>query len=154
MYLQTKVHTQCLSMSMFYLHAKFHMPSFNSTLITTTNQRVNCPSVPHLKRSQGNSYRLQGPSYCYYTVQSTAAPSHALKGYGQVEVQLCSFLTSALHAGDLSALCPSHFTTENRSSGTHWVARRLEGSPILARSFGKRRNVKPLPGTEPKLSDI
>ena len=51
----------------------------------------------------------------------------ALMAYGDVEVQLCSFLTSVLGGGKWSASHPGQFILSERASSTHslrgWVAR-------------------------------
>jgi hypothetical protein len=46
---------------------------------------------------------------------------HAKKTYWGVEVQLHSFLTSALDGREWSASCASRFTPGVRDHGTHWI---------------------------------
>jgi len=38
-----------------------------------------------------------------------------------VEVQLHTFLTSVLDGSELSALCPDHFTPQERAPDTYWT---------------------------------
>jgi hypothetical protein len=45
-------------------------------------------------------------------------PVYDIKAYGEVEVQLHSFLTSALDVGEWSATRPGHFHARKRHSGT------------------------------------
>jgi len=44
--------------------------------------------------------------------------------YGGVEVQLHTFLTSALGGGEWSVLHPGYFIPGERAPGTHWVGPR------------------------------
>jgi len=45
-----------------------------------------------------------------------------MKIYGEVEVQLHGFLTSALEGGEQSASHPCHFTPRERASSTQWIS--------------------------------
>jgi hypothetical protein len=44
-----------------------------------------------------------------------------MKAYGGVDVQIHTFLTSALDGGEWSASRPCRFTTRERAPGTHWI---------------------------------
>jgi hypothetical protein len=44
-----------------------------------------------------------------------------MKAYGEVEVYIHIFLTSALAAGEWSVLRPSRFIPGERAPGTHWT---------------------------------
>jgi hypothetical protein len=44
-----------------------------------------------------------------------------MKTYWRVEVQLHSFLTSALDGGECSASHPGRFIPRERDPGTHWI---------------------------------
>jgi hypothetical protein len=44
-----------------------------------------------------------------------------MKTYWGVEVQLHSFLTSALDGGEWSASRPGRFKPKERAPGTHWI---------------------------------
>jgi hypothetical protein len=46
---------------------------------------------------------------------------HAMKSSGGSGVITPPFLTSEVGVGELSALCPSHFTPGERAPGTHWI---------------------------------
>jgi hypothetical protein len=46
---------------------------------------------------------------------------HAMKVYWGMEVQLHTFLTSALDGGVWSALRPGRFTPGEKAPGTHWI---------------------------------
>jgi hypothetical protein len=45
--------------------------------------------------------------------------SHAMKTYWEVEVELHTFLTSALYRGEWSASRPGRFTLRKRTAGAH-----------------------------------
>jgi hypothetical protein len=60
-------------------------------------------------------------------VKSTAFPVHAIQ---EVAIQRHSVLTSTLDARDLSASCSSHFTSGERSLGTHWVCFRAGAKTV------------------------
>jgi len=53
-----------------------------------------------------------------------------MKMYGGVEVQLHTFLASALGGGEWSASCPSHFTSGKESFGTHWLGGWVGPGPV------------------------
>ncbi|PNF15375.1 hypothetical protein B7P43_G00968 [Cryptotermes secundus] len=44
-----------------------------------------------------------------------------MKAYGEVDVQIHIFLTSALAGGERSASRPGRFTPGERAPGTHWI---------------------------------
>jgi hypothetical protein len=44
-----------------------------------------------------------------------------MKEYGEVDIQIHVFLTSALVGGEWSASRPDRFTPEERAPGTHWI---------------------------------
>jgi len=46
---------------------------------------------------------------------------HARKTNGEVEVQLHTFVTSAIYAGEWSNLGPDHFTRREKHPATHWI---------------------------------
>jgi hypothetical protein len=48
-------------------------------------------------------------------------PAHAMKSYRLVEVQLHTFITSALRGGEWSASRPGRFTPERKNASTHWM---------------------------------
>jgi len=45
---------------------------------------------------------------------------HTVKMYRGAEVELHSFLTSAMDGGEWSASCPSQFTSREIAPSTHW----------------------------------
>jgi hypothetical protein len=56
-------------------------------------------------------------------------PVLATKAYERVEVELRSFLTTAVDGGEWSAPGPSRFTPEVRGPATHWIV--VWSGPIL-----------------------
>jgi hypothetical protein len=44
-----------------------------------------------------------------------------MKAYGEVDLQIRIFLTSALAGGEWSASRPCRFTPGERAPGTHWI---------------------------------
>jgi len=64
---------------------------------------------------------------------------HAMKIYGEVEVQLHIFLTLALDGGEWLASCPVHFTTRESTPGVHWIGG-WGGSRVSLDMVEKRRN--------------
>jgi hypothetical protein len=44
-----------------------------------------------------------------------------MKAYGEVDIYIHIFLTSALVAGEWSASCPDRFTPGERAPGTYWI---------------------------------
>jgi hypothetical protein len=67
-----------------------------------------------------------------------------MKIYGGVVVWLHVFFTSALDRGEWSALCPSHFSPEERAPGTH---EGMGGPQRNSGRCGEEKNLA-LPGIE------
>ena len=58
-----------------------------------------------------------GKSY----VQLKGVPVHSMKAHGEVEVQVHSFVTAALHRGERAAPRPGGFIPVERARVTHWI---------------------------------
>jgi len=75
---------------------------------------------------------------------------HAIKAYGGVEVQLRSFLTSALEGGEWLASCPNCFTA-GESAAVTVRKRRLGRNHRRCGSFAEEENFSPPQGNKPRL---
>jgi hypothetical protein len=54
-----------------------------------------------------------------------------MKAYGEVDVEIHIFLTSALARGEWSASRPGRFTPGGRASGTHWIGGWVDPRAVL-----------------------
>jgi hypothetical protein len=54
-----------------------------------------------------------------------------MKTYLGVEIQLDTFLTSALDGGEWSASRPGRFTPKERACGTHWIGGSVDSRAVL-----------------------
>jgi hypothetical protein len=69
-----------------------------------------------------------------------------MKAYGEVDVLIHIFLTSALVGGESSASHPYHFTPEDRAPGTHWTGGWVD--PRADLDDVEKRKFLTLPGLE------
>jgi len=71
-----------------------------------------------------------------------------MKTYGEVDIQLHVFLTSAQDGGERSASCPGCYTTGRKDPGSFWIGGWV--GPIVSLDAVERREVRslPLPGIE------
>jgi hypothetical protein len=76
-------------------------------------------------------------SYERYKSKGKGVPVHIMKGVGGVEVQLHSFLTSALDGGEWSASRPYRFTPEKEYR--YPLNRRLGGPQSRSGRFGEEK---------------
>jgi hypothetical protein len=72
-----------------------------------------------------------------------------MKAYGGADIEIHSFLTSALVGGEWSASRPGRFTPGERACGTHWIGGWVE--PKVGMDDVERRKFLTLPGLELRL---
>jgi hypothetical protein len=70
-----------------------------------------------------------------------------MKTYGEMEVYLHAFLTSAHDGAEWSVSHTGHFTTKERAPGTPWT-----GSRVGLRADSEEKNSLPLKRIEPRSS--
>jgi len=68
-----------------------------------------------------------------------------MKAYWGMELQLHTFLTSALDGGEWSVSRSGRFTPRERAPGTHWI-RDWVGSRAGLEAVVKRKITHPIPG--------
>jgi hypothetical protein len=69
-----------------------------------------------------------------------------METYGEVDIQIHDFLTSALVAGEKSPSHPVRFTPGERASGTHWKGGCM--GPRTSLDDVDKRKFSTLPGLE------
>jgi hypothetical protein len=69
-----------------------------------------------------------------------------MKAYGEVDVSIHIFLTSALAGGEWSASRPSRFTPGERAPSTHWIGDWV--NPRAGLDDVEKREFLALPGLE------
>jgi hypothetical protein len=67
-----------------------------------------------------------------------------MKVYGEVDVQIHIFLTSALAGGEWSTSCPGRFTPGERTPDTHWLGGWVD--PRASLNDVEKRKLLTLPG--------
>jgi hypothetical protein len=71
-----------------------------------------------------------------------------MKAYGEVDVYIHIFLTSALAGGEWPASRPISFTPGERAPGTHWIGGWVD--PRARVDDVEKRKFLTLPGLEPR----
>jgi hypothetical protein len=66
-----------------------------------------------------------------------------MKAYGEVDVYIYIFLTSALVGGEWTASRPGHFTPVETAPGTHWIGGSVD--PRAGLDDEKKRKFLPYP---------
>jgi hypothetical protein len=62
-----------------------------------------------------------------------------MKAYGELDVQIHIFLTSAVAGVEWSASRLDHFTREERAPGTHWIRGRVDSRAGLGDVVQERK---------------
>jgi hypothetical protein len=114
---------------MIYPYTIFHMSSFNGSLVIAIKWKDNyrfCVAVTSLFIV---NVKL---SMCFIK-------HHTMKMYRGVEVQLHTFLTSALDGAEWSITCLGCFIPRKRAASTHWIGGWV-GSRASLDAVAKKKN--------------